>query len=339
VTFDGTGLSQSANAAGLIVTGSGISLTGISVNSTNAQSILQIVTKSRHALSIGSITVGGSLNAILAPSVTVVGDISTGSGLHLLQVAGATGGTITIGSGRVGTLGIQIGSASDESLNSAIPLTTLIAAQWVNTLGGGRTITTPQINAISIAHDFSANLTAGSIGSMNVRGNLSNSTLNLTTPLTPLGMNVSTLNVGGAIAGTTINAGGNMGSIIAGKLTDSTIYAGLVASPSGPFPSATTDFRNTATIKSITLKKSASASFANSIVAAYNIGSATLGTVSQTNAGNAFGLAAHDVKAGTIIDLGIGKNVHVANPPTTTAFDNALIAKGVTPADFEVRIV
>jgi hypothetical protein len=174
--------------------------------------------------------------------------------------------------------------------------------------------------------------------SVNVRGNISSSTLNLTTPLT-MGKSLTTMNVGGAISGTMINAGGNVGSINAGSMSDSVVYAGLVASPSDAFPSVTTDFRNTATIYAVTLKKSASASFSNSVIAGYNINSVNLGTVSQTNGGNAFGVAAHDVKSVTIKDLGTGKVVHAANPPTTTTFDNALVSKGVTPGDFEVRIV
>jgi hypothetical protein len=339
VVFNGTALSQSANAKGLVVNGSDISVTSITINSTTAQSVFQIVTAKKRALTIGSITAGGALSSLLAPSVTVAGDITTGSGLHVLQLGGAHDGTISIGSGRVGTLGVQIGSATDESLNSSIPITTLVASQWVNSTGEDLSITAPLINAVTVAHDFTADITTGSIGSMNVRGTLSNSTLNLTTPLSALGKSLTSMNVGGAIASTTINAGGNIGSITAGRLSDSFVYAGLVASPSGPFPSATTDFRNTATISSVSLKKSASASFSNSVIAAYNINSASLGTVSQTNQGTPFGLAAHDVLSVTIKDLGTGKVVHAANPPTTTTFDNILVSKGVTPADFEVRIV
>jgi hypothetical protein len=323
----------------LIVSGTGISLTSITANGTTGLSILQIITQKKRALTTGSILVVGGLNSLLAPNVNVVGDVTAGMGMHVLQLGAASGGTISIGSGKVGTLGVQIGAVSDESLNSDIPITTLVASQWVNTPGAGRTITAPQISSIAIAHDFSADLTAGSIKSMNVRGSLTSSTLNLTTPLTPLGLNLSTLTVGGAIDSTVINAGGNIGSVSAGRIANSEIFAGLVASPSGPFPSATTDFRNTATIKSITLRKSASASFANSVIAAYNINSATLGTVAQANAGTADGLAAHDIKSVTIIDLGTGKTIHASNPPTTTAFDNVLTAKGVAPADFEVRIV
>src|SRR6185312_7047119 len=107
VTFEGTSLSQSANSKGLVVNGSGISLTSVAINATNAKSIFQLITKSNHALSIGSIVIGGALNSLLAKSVTVAGDVTSGTGLHLLQLAGATGGTISIGAGKVATLGVQ----------------------------------------------------------------------------------------------------------------------------------------------------------------------------------------------------------------------------------------
>src|SRR5258708_33206982 len=184
VTFDGTGLSQSANAQGLIVRGTGLSLSSITVSASNGLSVLQILTKARRPLTIGTISVGGALNGLLAPNVTVTGDVTTGSGLHVLQLGGATGGTITVGSGRVGTLGVQIGSVTDESFNSSLPITTFMASQWVNTPGEDMTITAPQINSINVAHDFSADVTTGAVKSMNVRGSLSNSTMNLTTPLT-----------------------------------------------------------------------------------------------------------------------------------------------------------
>src|SRR5579871_6195088 len=252
ITFDGTGLSQSANNKGLVVNGSDISVSSIGINATNAQSVLQVITVKKRGLGVGMIVAGGALNAIMAPTVTVAGDISVPSGLHVLQLAGAHDGTIAIGSGRVGTLGVQVGTVTDESLNSDIPITTLVASQWVNTVGEGLSITAPTIKSIAISHDLTADLTAGTVGAISIKGTLSNSNLNLTTPLTPLGMSISTLTVGGAIASTDIIGGGTIGSINAGRMSDSVVYAGLVASPSGVFPSVATDFRNTATNKSVT---------------------------------------------------------------------------------------
>jgi hypothetical protein len=338
VQFDGSGLSQSANAKGLIVSGSGIALTSITVNGTTGTSTLMVVTRGKHALSSGDITVGGALNGLLAPNLTVTGNVSTGAGLHQLQLAGATGGAITVGSGKVGTLIVKMGSASEEGLNSAIPIVSLSASQWTNTAADGKSITAPQINLLNVTHDYSVDTTTASMNSMKVRGTLSNCTINLTMPLNR-GMNLNSLVVGGAIDGVTINSGNNLGSIVAAKLQDSQIYAGLVASPSAPLPTVSADFRNTSTIKLITLRRSASASFVNSDIAAYTIGNATLGGADQANGGTPYGLAAHAITSVTIVDEGSGKTVHVSKPTTTTSFNNALVAKGVTPVDLTVRIV
>ena len=338
VNFDGTGLSQTANSRGVIVNGSGVSLASITVNGSTGSSTLQIITRGKHMLSAGDILVGGGLNGLLAPGVVVSGNITTGNGVRQLQLGGASGGSINIGSGRVGSMIVKTGSVSDENLNSAIPVVSLTASQWVNTTGEGLTIVAPQINTVSIAHDFTADVTTGSMKSVNIRGALSNSTINLTTPLNGM-TNLNSLTVGGVISGTTINSGNSLGSINAAQLLNSNIYAGLVASPSAPLPTLSADFRNTSQIKSLALHKGASASFANSDVAAYFIGNANLGGVNQSNGGTPYGLSSHQVTSVTIVDQASGKTVHVAKPPTTTTFQAALTAKGITPADFQVIIV
>jgi hypothetical protein len=338
VDFGGTGLSQSANSRGVIVSGSGVSLSSITVNGSTGASTLQIITKGKHMLASGDILVGGSLNGLLAPGVVVSGNITTGNGVHELQLGGASGGSINIGSGRVGSIVVKVGSVSDENLNAGIPIVSLTASQWVNTPDEGMTIVAPQIGSVSIAHDFSAEVTTGSMKTISIHGSLSNSTINLTTPLTG-GTNLNSLVVGGAISGTTINSGNSLGSIVAAQITDSQIYAGLVANPSAPLPTLSADFRNTSQIKSITLHRGASASFANSEIAAYIIGTANLGGVNQANGGTPFGMSAHQITSVMIVDQASGKTVHVAKPPTTNTFQSALTAKGITPADFQVIIV
>jgi hypothetical protein len=338
VNFDGTSLTQSANSRGVIVNGTGVSLASITVNGSTGSSTLQILTKGKHMLACGGILVGGGLNNLLASGVSLSGNLTTGNGIHQIQLGSASGGSINIGSGRVGSLIFKAGSVSEESLNSAIPLVSLNASQWVNTPDEGLSIVAPQINNISIAHDLTADLTTGSMKAMNVHGSLSSSTINLTTPLNGM-TNLDSLSVGGAISGTTINSGNSLGSISAAQLVNSQIYAGLVANPSAALPTLSADYRNTSQIKSISLHKGASASFANSDVAAYFIGTANLGGVNQSNGGTPFGLSSHSVNSVTIVDQASAKTVHVAKPPTTTTFNSALTAKGITPVDFQVIIV
>jgi hypothetical protein len=338
IQLDGTNLTQSANARGLVINGSGISLTSISAQNTNGTSTLQIVTHGKHTFSAGSINVTGALNGLIAPGVMLTGDLTTTAGVSQLQLAGANEGSISIGAGKAASLVVKVGSVSDESLNSGTPIASITASQWINTVGLGKTITAPQISKLVITHDFSADITTASMASISIRGTLSNSMINLTTPLTRA-TNLNSLSVGGAIQNVTLNSGNSLGTITAAQLENSQIYAGLVASPSAPLPTVSEDFRNTSQIKAITLHHSASASFVNSDVASYFIGTVSLGGVNQSNGGTPFGLAAHQIKSVTIVDQASGKAVRVSNPATTTTFQNALTAKGVTPGDFQVRVV
>jgi hypothetical protein len=150
---------------------------------------------------------------------------------------------------------------------------------------------------------------------------------------------MNSLIVGGAISGTTINSGNSLGTINASRMENSAVYAGLVANPSAPLPTMSADYRNTSQIKSITLHRGASASFVNSDIAAYFIGSANLAGVNQANGGTPFGLASHQLTSVTVVDQSTGKTVHVTKPATTTTFQSALTTKGITPGDFEARIV
>ena len=183
----------------------------------------------------------------------------------------------------------------------------------------------------------------GAISTLTVRGTLSNSTIYLTTPLTPLKLNMTQFTTG-AMQSVVVTSNGNLGSIATKRMADSSIEAGIVASVAPlSLPLTTSDFKNTSNIAAITIAKSASATFSNSYVAAYTLGTAILGSVSMTNntsPGTAFGVAAHKVTlAQLFVQQGGNKLVHVTNPATSAVFDSVLSAKGITPADFEVRVV
>jgi len=341
VSFGGTGLTQSANMRGLVVNGAA-SLDSISASGTTGGTTIQIITRGKLKTSAGDISSDGPLSALRATGVVVTGDITTGGLIHQIQLGGAQGGDISIGAARAGGVALvaSLGSVSDESISSTGRIVVLAASQWMNTPGSGESITASQINVINIAHDLTADITTGGIGAFNVGGTLSSSTINLTTPLVPHGVNLNRMSVGGTILDSTLVSGGSLGAISAAQMQGSQIYAGLVALPSGQtLPLATTDFRNVASIKSVSLRRSASGSFVNSDVAAYMIGATSLGDVSMANGGVIFGIAAHQVQSVTLLDESTGKSVHAVNPSTTTAFNALLTAKGITPQDFVVRIV
>lgn len=404
VSFNGTGLTQSGNARGVIVNGSGVTLGTITASGTTTGSTLVITTRGRRGISAGGIAVAGSLSAIRAPGVAVVGDISTSGWVHQIQLGSAQDGTISVNAprGGGGTLLLSIGSASNESIVSGVRIDSLQAGQWVNTTTA-QSIHAPQIvnlnvkgafapnlslsgtpsvlalknfragsisggtwsiggnvgaiaagsiahgwvanltgsaNSITVSHDAAVNLTASTLGNVNVRGSLFSSSIQLLNPLTPMGFDLKSLSVGGAIQSSTIRSTGSIGAINAAQILSSRIYAGLVPLPAGQgLPTALTDFGNVAQIKSVTLRRSSGASFAASDIAAYSIGPVNLHTVQMSNGGTTFGIGAHSVKLVALTDQLTGKSVRVANVSSAAAFNSALASKGIAPQNFLVSIV
>ena len=403
VTFNGTGITQSATATGVTVNGTGVTLSTVQASGTSAASVLHIDVKGRGTIGSGSISTDGVLGSLHAPNVLVSGNITAGGWVHFIQVAGVQGGAVTIGAARNSSASLiaNLGSVDSESLTSAIPIQSLNASQWTNTSSAPIGIQSPQIQslnvkgsftagltltasgkapelgtfrtgditggtwnlagnvgtistgtisgltasiggtigAMNVSHDASMNLTAGAINSINIRGTLSGSRLALINPLTRT-PDLGSLTVGGNILTTNIRSIGSIGSVSATLMHDSQVYAGLVNLPDGQtLPQLPSDFSNTAQIGSISLRRSASASFANGDIAAYLIGNASLGSVAMANGGVSFGLAAHQIKALTLTDQATGKTVHSGNVVSTASFNAFLAAKGITQQDFVVRII
>ena len=404
VTFNGTGITQAATMRGVVLGGSNVTLGTVTTNGTTSGTILHIDVKGKGTIASGSIVSGGTLGSIHAPNVIVNGDIAmTGGWVHYIQTSGVQGGTITVGSAHLATAALiaDLGSVSDVSLTSGVPVQSLAATQWADTTGThtiqtpkigtlsiknnfapGLTLTAPgkgdelgefhaagitggtwnlagnagtiqagtvagwtatiggTVSTINVTHDASANITAGAINTMSVHGTLSGSMISLINPPTAHGTDLGQLSVGGDILTTTIKSFGNIGSINATLVHDSQVYAGIVSLPSGQtLPAQPGDFSNSATIQSVSLRHSASASFANSEIAAYTINNLALGTVQMSNGGTPFGVGAHDLKAISLTDLTTSKSVHIAKVVSTAAFNSALAAKGISQQDFAVTIV
>jgi hypothetical protein len=247
-----------------------------------------------------------------------------------LTLTGMPGATSTMNSFAVGAI---LGGSWSVAGNVQRIQAGSIAAGWTAAIGGN-------ISGINIAHDASVDLTASTIGSMIVHGSLSDSTITLNQPLAAVGNDLNSLWVGGAIISTTLRAIGSLGAITATRMQDSQIYAGLMPLPAGQgLPQAPTDFANVAQINSVTLRRSASASFAGSDIAAYGLGKIVLGTVAMSNGGTPFGLAAHNIKSVSLTDQTTNKNAQQSTVPSTTSFSNVLVSKGILAVDFVVDVL
>jgi hypothetical protein len=405
VIFNGDNLSQGVGPAAIVVSGANVTLASIALANTGLNSILSITTRGRGAITSGPISSTGVMASIIAPTVVVNGDITTAGWVHQIQLAGAENGTINIGPSHInGGLILSLGSADNESLISAIRISTLSSVQWLNTNNVSEMIQAPQLmttnvsgafapdislpgvagatsaigsftagaissgtwaitgnvqriaagsvasgwtadisgtlNILNITHDAQIDLTASTVGSMIVHGSLSNSTITLNQPLAPAGNDLNTLMVGGSIESTILRANGNIGSITATSILNSTIFAGIITLPGGQtLPQQPTDFGNVAQINSITLRRTASASFSNSDIAAYALGRIVLDVVATSNGGTPFGLAAHSLRFISLTDQTTGKSAQIANVPSSLAFEDILISKGITQGDLVLNIV
>lgn len=400
VTFSGTNLSQGPSPSGIEVSGSGVTVSSIALSRTGLDTVLQITTIGRNPVNVGGITSDSVMASILAPNVLVTGDITTGGWVHVVSLGGGQNGTISIGPTHInGGLKLTIGTATDESLSSAIRIDSVTAGNWLNSSGAAETIEAPQallmrihgsfapdltidgirgaqvslqtfsagaisggtwnvtgkthllnagsiasgwtgtfnggIDKMNVAHDATMNLTAAAIGNMAIHGALSNSTVSLTQPLTGLTFDLNSLFVGGAISNSTITSAGSVDLVSAGSMQNSNLYVGLVHPA---LPALNADFANTAEIHSITLRRSASASFSGSNVAAYQLGTIVLGAVATANGGTPFGVSGHSIKSITLVDQTTRRTARQNNVPSAAAFNQLLVSRGISQGDLVVEV-
>jgi hypothetical protein len=225
------------------------------------------------------------------------------------------------------------GALSDGTWNVSGKLHTLntgsISTGWTGTVNG-------VIDNLDVSHDAVMDLTANEVGKMVVHGALAASTVTLTQPLTGGGFDINNLFVGGTMTDSTIRSAGNVNVVSIGSMQDSNLYVGLV---NPTLPAVTSDFANTAEIHSITLRRSASASFSGSNIAAYQLGSVVLGAVATANGGTPFGVGAHSINSITLVDQATHRSAHETNVPNADAFDQLLVSRGIAQGDLVVEIV
>jgi hypothetical protein len=194
-----------------------------------------------------------------------------------------------------------------------------------------------RVNAVALGRAIGATLSAPAIGKLAVAGSITNSTLALEDPFNPALQALGKLTVKGAIADSRIESGGTIGSVKAGRLLNSEVYAGITGADR--FPSTAAAFANEAAILKLTLRAPAgTTAFENSVVAANNLGKINLGLVGTDNAGAPFGLAADAIAS--VAATGPGgqrlKLLGLDDPATLAA---ALAGSGFTFGDFQIRVV
>lgn len=243
-----------------------------------------------------------------------------------LSIAGIRGAQVSL---QTFTAGAITGGAWSVDGKAHILDCGSIAAGWSGTFDG-------TIDQFHVSHDATMNLVSEMVGNMSIAGALSDSTILLNQPLSSVAYDANSFYVGGAISDSTIESEGSIRSFSAQSMTGSGLYVGMV---NPALPSTTSDFANTAEIRTLTLRRSVSASFSDSNIAAYDLITVNLGAVQTSNGGTPFGVAGHSIGSISLVDQTTRRSAHAANVASTSAFSQLLVSRGIAQNDLVVEIV
>lgn len=181
------------------------------------------------------------------------------------------------------------------------------------------------IAGLSVAGDFSGDISAVAIKSLAVKGAFSGANL----ILTGSGSSLGRATVGGAIANSRIQATDSIGSITAGAINASTIFA-AVNTDGGILPTSLADFGATpGVITTVTIKgKGGPATFVNANIVGRTIGKLSLGLIQVGNNDVPFGIAAD-----TIASLSASGTAPIKAAKITDS------GQSIVQDDFEVRVL
>lgn len=273
---------------------------------------------SNQPILLSNLNITTPLGAVVAPRLNLSG-VNSFAGVGKLQLNEVISGSLTVG-GAVAMTDARFASAVDSDVTLPA-VRNLSVSTFLNTDAGEDVLTTPSIGSLT-AGTFggtlrvSGNVTkttlttvsnavmeVGGRLSLNVRGDVSESQISAgSTTGTVMARSLSNtrivattvlgaVRVSGGVSGTTLVGPAGIGALSFGAVSSSTIVAGLAAGAALPtvFPTSVPVFANPrASIRSLTIGRGGS--FANALVLAPTIGSASLGLVNTVNSSRAFGL-------------------------------------------------
>jgi len=297
--------------------------------------VIKTLTKGKET-GVGDIIVDGSLKAILAKTTDLRGDITVTGSLGSITFDDiADEHTITIGPSANPKAGVvmKFDQVSDLTIDSQMPIKALTATEWL-----GESINAPSVGSITtkgnkkrgIAGNLDIDVTLdGAVNSVKVAGTLfgvwtcdaiksiSSTDIieaNLILSQKPDAkiLALGKLTAKGWIDSSRILSTGNIGTVSAGVIVDSSCFAGVTdtndLNADGvldlPDPAVDVNYVEPATIKSITVKgiKGEQYCVINSNISAAQILSASLAYPENDNSGIPFGLSAGFIKALKIKD-------------------------------------
>ena len=302
------------------------SFSTITLYDTTEKSLFTITSKAE--TSIGSIIANGPLKGIVAKTTNLRGDIEVDGSLGTLTLNDvADNHTITIGSPAIpnpkAATTFTFDRVSDLAIDSGMPIKSFTATEWlVGSIDAPSvgSITTKGDKKRSITGDLDVDVTSGTIQSIKIAGTLSGDwtcdsiksisaaqivETNLSLSRIPDSKNLALgkLTTTGWIDSSQILSQGNIGTVTAGAMINSSCFAGVAEGITGLPTAEATSFPETATIKSIAIKgirTESSPYYINSNIAAANILSVSVVYPKTDNSGVPFGLSANYIKKLTI---------------------------------------
>lgn len=343
ISFNGTVASNPISKAGVqTVTGTGLSIAGISLTGTTAASTLNVTGVGGDGLvEIGSITSAGAIRTINATRGALSGDLTVAGTVSKIALDSATGGTISI-SGTSGSATLAISTATGETFASSEAIAAVQATSWVAASGGASAqFAAPSISRISVTRELNADLVTGNLGTVNA-GSITASTWTLTGALTSLstgsiaGLELTAASIGrmtdrGAATNDTVSSAGNITAIAALSMSGTRIDAGDPTLDANGLPTA---FPTSASIRTVMVGRGG---FSNSAISATSLGNVTLGSISSNNGGTPFGVGAAQI---TLLTATVdGKRLSLRNPASQSDVTAAETKAAITPNDLVIRIV
>ncbi|MDB5288771.1 MAG: peptidyl-prolyl cis-trans isomerase (rotamase) - cyclophilin family [Phycisphaerales bacterium] len=189
--------------------------------------------------------------------------------------------------------------------------------------------------------NFLGSVTAPSVGSFQVHGDMINASLNLTAPYAPGKLDLGTLSLTGGISTSSIRSAGNIGRIAALNLVTSTLFAGVGTLGAGVvLPTALTDFTAPASIGSVTFHPRPKAiGFLGSFIAAQSVGNLSLASTDVNNGGNAFGVAAHSIGHFVANNATPAEKFDLKNLTSASQLATIVAAQKLTLSDLHIVLV
>jgi 6-phosphogluconolactonase (cycloisomerase 2 family) len=286
------GMPQQTNTlAGLKIAGADLAAAAILLTGTTAASSLTITTTKGTVAgaAVGTIVCYSSLGTLAAPTIDLTQRLWVGGTLGKLALDDIAGPcTIWIGGSETAKTPVTMtfDQVADLRVDSAMPIRSVTAAEWLNPTGAPSGITAPWVGSLKIAGRRAAPGVTALTGDF--KGDLQ-----LTS--TAAKLNLGTMSVAGWLDGAVLRSAGPIGSVTAGGLRNSRILAGVKESVAG-LPASADDFDVLTSIGSLRIRGIAGQAkgFLNSDVAAWALGTISVKGVETTN-GQAFGIVGHSL--------------------------------------------